>query len=117
MGSFLEPGLKIRLARIAPIPEREARVELELPKGAFGTFRKMAKGECYTRLCPSLSDSITGTTLSLAWKDYDSPVFVFHNSDADLAGRLAYSSLPEHTVRLLTEKDFRRLHPFTYELA
>jgi hypothetical protein len=64
-----------------------------------------------------MSDSITGTTLSLAWKDYDSPVFVLDNSDSDFAGRLAYSSLPEHTIRLLAEENLGRLHPLSHELA
>jgi hypothetical protein len=64
-----------------------------------------------------MSDSITGTTLSLARKDYDSPVFVLHNSDSDLAGRLAYSSLPEHTVCLLAKGDFGRLHPLSHEFT
>ncbi|OLD08604.1 MAG: hypothetical protein AUI95_02705 [Crenarchaeota archaeon 13_1_40CM_3_52_4] len=64
-----------------------------------------------------MSDRITGTTLSLARKDYDSPVLVLHNSNPDFPGRFAYSSLPEHTVRLLAEGDFGRLHPLSHKLA
>src|SRR5437016_2709232 len=96
---------------------RRARVEPETRKGAFGTFRKTVRRSCYTRLWPGLSDSITGTALSLARKDYDSPLFVLHDSDSDFPGRLAYSSLPEHTVRLLTQRHLGCLHPLSHELA
>jgi hypothetical protein len=64
-----------------------------------------------------MSDSITGTALSLARKDYDSPLLVLHNSDSNFPGRLAYSSLPEHAVRLLAQRDFGCLHPLSHEFA
>jgi hypothetical protein len=64
-----------------------------------------------------MSDSITGTALSLARKDYDSPLLVLHNSDSDLTGRFAYSSLPQHAVRLLAQRDFGCLHPLSHEFA
>src|ERR1700757_33715 len=93
-----------------------ASLPLEVPAGRTAIF-SLAKENIPTLGSPKMSDSITGTTLSLARKDYDSPVLVFHDSDADLAGRLAYSSLPEHTVGLLTEEDFGCFHPLRYELA
>jgi hypothetical protein len=64
-----------------------------------------------------MSDSITGTALSLARKDYDSPLLVLYNSDSNLPGRFAYSSLPEHAVRLLAQRDFGCLHPLSHEFA
>src|SRR5206468_9707349 len=96
---------------------RHARIEPKTPKGTFTDFRKTVWVVCHTRLWPSLSDSITGTALSLARKDYDSPLLVLHNSDSNLPGRLAYSSLPEHAVRLLAQRDFGCLHPLGHELA
>ena len=114
---FLGVRLKDGIAKNAPTLRRQVHVDPEPPKEAFGEFLKSAKGECYTRLWPSLSDSTTGTTLSLARKDYDSPLLVFHDSDSDFPGRLAYSSLPEHTVRLLTQRHLGCLHPLSYELA
>src|SRR6266571_3789363 len=88
----------------------------EVPAGRTAIF-SLAKENIPTLGSPKISDRITGTTLSLARKDYDSPLFVFHDSDSDFSGRLAYSSLPEHTVRLLAEGDFSGLHPLSYELA
>jgi hypothetical protein len=64
-----------------------------------------------------MSDSITGTALSLARKDYDSPLLILHNSDSNFPGRLAYSSLPQHAVRLLAQRDFGCLHPLSDEFA
>src|SRR6266702_2200102 len=77
----------------------------------------LAKANIPTLGSPKMSDSITGTTLSLARKDYDSPVLVLHDSDSDFPGRLAYTSLPEHTVRLLTQRHLGCLHPLSHELA
>jgi hypothetical protein len=64
-----------------------------------------------------MSDRITGTTLSLAWKDYDPAVLVLYDSDSDFSGRLAYSSLPKHAIRLLTQQYFGRLHPLSDKIA
>jgi hypothetical protein len=77
----------------------------------------LAKENIPTLGSPNMSDSITGTTLSLARKDYDSPILVLDNSDSDFAGRLAYSSLPEHAVRLLAQQDLSGLHPLSHEFA
>jgi hypothetical protein len=57
-----------------------------------------------------MSDRITGTTLSFSWKDYDSSLLVFYNSDPYLSRRLAYSPLPDHTIRLLAERHLGCLH-------
>src|SRR6266496_779053 len=89
---------------------------VEVPAGRTAIF-SLAKENIPTLGSPKMSDSITGTTLSLARKDYDSPLFVFHDSDSDFPGRLAYSSLPEHTVRLLTQRHLGCLHPLSHELA
>src|SRR5437773_10201738 len=88
----------------------------EVPAGRTAIF-SLAKENIPTFVSPNMSDSITGTTLSLARKDYDSPLLVFHASDSDFPGRLAYSSLPEHTVRLLTQRHLGCLHPLSYELT
>src|SRR2546425_7264391 len=88
----------------------------EVPAGRTAIF-SLAKVNIPTLGSPKMSDSITGTALSLARKDYDSPVLVLHNSDSDLPGRLAYSSLPEHAVRLLAQRDFGCLHPLSHEFA
>src|SRR2546425_8479242 len=88
----------------------------EVPAGRTAIF-SLAKENIPTLGSPNMSDRITGTTLSLARKDYDSPPLVLHDSDSDFSGRLAYSSLPEHTVCLLAEGDFGCLHPLSHELA
>src|SRR5713101_9091521 len=87
-----------------------------VPAGRTAIF-SLAKENIPTLGSPKISDRITGTTLSLARKDYDSPLLVLHDSDSDFPGRLAYSSLPEHTVRLLAEGDFSGLHPLSHKLA
>src|SRR5437879_13568003 len=88
----------------------------EVPAGRTAIF-SLAKENIPTLGSPKMSDSITGTALSLARKDYDSPLFVLHDSDSDFSGRLAYSSLPEHPVQLLPERVFGCLHPFSPESA
>src|SRR6266566_3689816 len=88
----------------------------EVPAGRTAIF-SLAKENIPTFGSPNMSDSITGTALSLARKDYDSPLFVFHDSDSDFSGRFAYSSLPEHTVRLLAQRHLGCLHPLRYEFA
>src|SRR6266705_2944373 len=88
----------------------------EVPAGRTAIF-SLAKENIPTLGSPNMSDRITGTTLSLARKDYDSPLLVLHDSDSDFPGRFAYSSLPEHTVRLLAEGDFGCFHPLRYEFA
>src|SRR5713101_105776 len=87
-----------------------------VPAGRTAIF-SLAKENIPTLGSPKMSDRITGTTLSLARKNYDSPLLVLHDSDPDLPGRLAYSSLPEHTVRLLAEGDFGCFHPLSYKFA
>src|SRR2546425_7508803 len=93
-----------------------ASFPVEVPAGRTAIF-SLAKENIPTLGTPKMSDSITGTTVSLARKGYDSPLFVFPDSDSDFPGRLAYSSLPEHTVRLLTQRHLGCLHPLSYELA
>src|SRR5207244_7174548 len=88
----------------------------EVPAGRIAIF-SLAKENIPTLGSPKMSDSITGTALSLARKDYDSPLLVLHNSDSNLPGRLAYSSLPEHAVRLLNQLHLGCLHPLRYYLA
>src|SRR5947209_11902952 len=88
----------------------------EVPAGRTAIF-SLAKENIPTFGSPKMSDSITGTTLSLARKNYDSPLLVLHDSDSDFPGRLAYSSLPKHAVRLLAEGDFGCFHPLSYEFA
>src|SRR3989442_658687 len=88
----------------------------EVPAGRIAIF-SLAKENIPTLGSPKMSDSITGTALSLARKDYDSPLLVLHNSDSNFPGRLAYSSLPEHAVRLLAQRDFGCLHPLSHEFA
>src|SRR5256886_5700475 len=95
--------------KLASFPE-------EVPAGRIVIF-SLAKENIPTLGSPKMSDSITGTALSLARKDYDSPLLVLHNSDSNLPGRLAYSSLPEHAVRLLAQRNFGCLHPLSYEFA
>src|SRR6266704_253661 len=63
----------------------------EVPAGRIAIF-SLAKENIPTLGSPKISDSITGTALSLARKDYDSPLLVLHNSDSDFPGRFAYSS-------------------------
>src|SRR5690348_14176765 len=112
----LESATPIPYASVPRASLKLASLPVEVPAGRTAIF-SLAKEKIPTLGSPNMSDSITGTTLSLAWKDDDSPVLVLHNSDADLAGRLAYSSLPEHAVGLLTEENFGCLHPLRYELA
>src|SRR6266849_4015331 len=88
----------------------------EVPAGRIAIF-SLAKENIPMLGSPNMSDSITGTALSLARKDYDSPLLVLDNSDSDFPGRFAYSSLPEHAVRLLAQRDFGCLHPLSHEFA
>src|SRR5207244_6495798 len=108
--------MPIPYASIPSASLKLASFTVEVPAGRTAIF-SLAKENIPTLGSPKMSDSITGTTLSLARKDYDSPLFVFHDSDSDFPGRLAYSSLPEHTVSLLTQRHLGCLHPLSYELA
>src|SRR5437899_12362618 len=108
--------MPIPYASIPSASLKLASFPAEVPAGRTA-ISSLSKENIPTLGSPKMSDRITGTTLSLARKDYDSPLFVFHDSDSDFPGRLAYSSLPEHTVRLLAEEDFCRLHPLSHELT
>src|SRR5207249_6240748 len=112
----LESAMPIPYASIPSASLKLASFPEEVPAGRIVIF-SLAKENIPTLGSPKMSDSITGTALSLARKDYDSPLLVLHNSDSNLPGRLAYSSLPEHAVRLLAQRNFCCLHPLSYEFA
>src|SRR3989442_5769699 len=112
----LESAMPIPYASIPSASLKLASFPSEVPAGRTAIF-SLAKENIPTLGSPNMSDRITGTTLSLARKDYDSPLLVLHDSDSDFPGRFAYSSLPEHTVRLLAEGDFGCFHPLRYEFA
>src|SRR5205807_8150784 len=112
----LESAMPIPYASIPSASLNLASFPSDVPAGRIAIF-SLAKENIPTFGSPNMSDSITGTALSLARKDYDSPLLVLHDSDSDFPGRLAYSSLPEHTVRLLTQRHLGCLHPLSYELA
>src|SRR6266702_2386877 len=108
--------MPIPYASIPSASLKLASFPVEVPAGRTAIF-SLAKENIPTLGSPKMSDSITGTALSLAWKDYDSPLPVLHNSDSDFSGWLAYPSLPEHAVRLLAQRDFGCLHPLSHEFA
>src|SRR5437867_12615722 len=93
--------------KLASFPE-------EVPAGRTAIF-SLAKENIPTLGSPNMSDSITGTTLFLARKDYDSRLLVFHDSDSDFPGRFAYSHLPEHIFRILAHRPLACLYPLRYE--
>src|SRR5205823_3975677 len=112
----LESAMPIPYASIPSASMNLASFPSEVPAGRIAIF-SLAKENIPTFGSPNMSDSITGTALSLTRKDYDSPLLVFHDSDSDFPGRLAYSSLPEHTVRLLPQRPSVCLNPLSYELT
>src|SRR6266516_2493730 len=112
----LDSAMPMPYASIPSASLKLASFPVEVPAGRPAIF-SLAKENIPTFGPPKMSDRITGTTLSLARKDYDSPLLVLHDSDSDFPGRLADSSLPEHTVRLLTQRHLGCLHPLSHELA
>src|SRR6266516_559349 len=74
-----------------------ASFPVEVPAGRTAIF-SLAKENIPTFGSPKMSDRITGTTLSLARKDYDSPLLVLHASDSDFP---AFLRPPLLQVRLL----------------
>src|SRR5438105_8463175 len=112
----LESAMPIPYASIPSASLNLASFPSEVPAGRIAIF-SFAKENIPTFGSPKISDSITGTALSLAWKDYDPPLLLLHDSDSDFRGMLAYSFLPEHTVPLLPQRLLGCLHPLSYELA
>src|SRR6266704_3430697 len=101
--------MPIPYASIPSASLKLASFPAEVPAGRTAIF-SLAKANIPTLGSPKMSDRITGTTLSLARKDYDSPLLVLHDSDSDFSGRSAYTSLPALTFRLLAEGGFSGLH-------
>src|SRR3989475_6013943 len=98
----LESAIPIPYASIPSASLKLASFPAEVPAGRTAIF-SLAKENIPTLGSPKMSDRMTGTALSLARKDYDSPLLVLHNSYSDFPGRLAYSSLPKHTVSLFAQ--------------
>ena len=58
-----------------------------------------------------------GTALSFSWKDNHFAFFVLDYANSYLSWGFAYSPLPNHTVRLLAQRNLSRLHPLRDELS